>query len=493
MTNVDGEMGVQSVSDNSGDSVFSFEKDTPEITPQDINAPLPAISTPTRSRHELIRTRIMLSMAALLGDSLLIILAFLTASVFRLGKIDADQLMTLLAVTLPVYLGIAANSSAFNHRVISNFWQSLRKVILSFLFAATVVLLYAFFLKTSAQFSRVIFGLGAGLAIILLIGFRSMMASFSRWATGNNSLAQLVIFEGEEFASRAGPRALDAQAVGLTRNMVDPVNIQFLGNIAKDFERIVVHCRPEHRREWANALKSLDVDCQLVVPELDEISPIGVTRFEGKLALTISAGPLQWNERFLKRAFDLTLVLLALPFLLPIMLLTAIAIKMESRGPVLFRQTRIGLGNRPFKILKFRSMRAEKTDAHGARSASRDDDRVTRIGAFIRKTSIDELPQIFNILQGDMSIVGPRPHAVGSTAEDELFWDIASNYWHRHAMKPGLTGLAQIRGFRGATESKEDLQGRLDSDLEYRAQWSIWKDIKIVLLTFKVMVHKNAF
>ena len=98
-----------------------------------------------------------------------------------------------------------------------------------------------------------------------------------------------------------------------------------------------------------------------------------------------------------------------------------------------------------------------------------------------------------NIVYGDMSVVGPRPHAIGSTADDKLFWDIDSRYWDRHAMKPGLTGLAQVRGYRGATEKQEDLQGRLRSDLEYRAHWSIWADVKIVLRTFKVLIHRNAF
>ena len=144
-------------------------------------------------------------------------------------------------------------------------------------------------------------------------------------------------------------------------------------------------------------------------------------------------------------------------------------------------------------MYKFRSMKVHKTDSDGARSASRDDDRVTRIGRFIRRTSIDELPQLVNVLRGEMSMVGPRPHAIASQAGDKLFWRIDRSYWNRHSLKPGVTGLAQIRGYRGATEQEEDLQNRLNADLEYISKWSPWGDAMIVLKTVGVLVHSKAF
>lgn len=146
-----------------------------------------------------------------------------------------------------------------------------------------------------------------------------------------------------------------------------------------------------------------------------------------------------------------------------------------------------------FRMFKFRSMRVDLSDNTGTRSTSRNDDRVTRVGKFIRSTSIDELPQLLNVLKGDMSIVGPRPHALGSRAADKLFWEVDQRYWHRHAAKPGLTGLAQVRGYRGATLYEDDLRNRLQADLEYLEHWSIWRDIKIILLTFRVLLHRNAF
>lgn len=138
-------------------------------------------------------------------------------------------------------------------------------------------------------------------------------------------------------------------------------------------------------------------------------------------------------------------------------------------------------------------MRLAGLDHHGARSAQRGDRRVTRIGAIIRRTSIDELPQLFNVLKGEMSIVGPRPHALGSQAGTKLFWEVDEQYWTRHALKPGLTGLAQVRGLRGATDVESDLTRRLDADLEYLNGWSIWRDIGIVLGTLRVLTHSKAY
>lgn len=209
--------------------------------------------------------------------------------------------------------------------------------------------------------------------------------------------------------------------------------------------------------------------------------------------MVVAEGPLGKFESALKRAFDLMVSIGAITLLAPVMIPVALAIKLTSPGPVLFIQTRIGQGNRLFKMYKFRSMRLDQTDQGGNRSASRDDDRITPIGRVIRMTSIDELPQLLNVLKGEMSIVGPRPHALGSRAEDKLFWEVDGRYWHRHAAKPGLTGLAQIRGFRGATERTSDLTNRLQADLEYLHNWSIWRDLYIILQTVRVLVHRNAY
>ncbi|MBO9623902.1 MAG: sugar transferase [Sphingomonas sp.] len=204
-------------------------------------------------------------------------------------------------------------------------------------------------------------------------------------------------------------------------------------------------------------------------------------------------GQLALHERVLKRAFDLVTVLWLLPLLFLALALVSVAIKLEDGGPVFFVQRRIGHGNRFFDLYKFRTMRVEALDLRGTKSAVRGDPRITRIGAFLRSTSIDELPQLLNVLAGSMSIVGPRPHAVGSKAGDELFWVVDERYWLRHAAKPGLTGLAQVRGYRGATDTRAAIVNRIQADLEYLVGWSLWRDIRILAATIGVLAHPNAY
>jgi exopolysaccharide biosynthesis polyprenyl glycosylphosphotransferase len=195
-----------------------------------------------------------------------------------------------------------------------------------------------------------------------------------------------------------------------------------------------------------------------------------------------------------KRVEDILLATLALiVFLLP-MLLIALAIRLDSRGPILFRQTRTGRHERSFAMLKFRTMRHELQDLEAAQQTTRDDQRVTRLGALLRRTSLDELPQLFNVLRGDMALVGPRPHAPGTRAAGRLFHEVVPHYAARHRVRPGLTGLAQVRGLRGETDNEEKLERRVESDLEYIERWSVGLDLLIVLRTaIAVLRMKNAY
>jgi lipopolysaccharide/colanic/teichoic acid biosynthesis glycosyltransferase len=226
---------------------------------------------------------------------------------------------------------------------------------------------------------------------------------------------------------------------------------------------------------------------------LDAIGAISTTRYHGVATTLIATGPLNAVDRSLKRLFDLSVAIPALALLTPVLLVIAVVIKLDSPGPVLFVQPRIGKGNRMFRMFKFRSMRSDLLDHKATKLTTRNDARVTRVGKFIRKTSIDELPQLLNVLRGDMSIVGPRPHATGALAGEILYWEVTSQYWSRHAVKPGLTGLAQVRGFRGNTETRDDLINRVQADLAYLESWSIWRDLMLVLQTFRVITHRNAF
>jgi polysaccharide biosynthesis protein PslA len=269
--------------------------------------------------------------------------------------------------------------------------------------------------------------------------------------------------------------------------------IDRLSRMIAPYDRVVVACEYTHRGAWATFLKGHDVGGEILLDRDLLHGAVAIGAYDNFDTLVLSKGPLSLMSRLQKRSLDLVVGSLCLLVLSPLLLVTAIAIKLDSHGPVFFRQTRVGQGNRQFRIFKFRSMRFEVADEAGNRSASRDDDRITRVGRIIRRTSIDELPQLFNVLRGDMSMVGPRPHALGSTAGDDLFWHASQQYWLRHALKPGITGLAQIRGFRGATHRKEDLDRRVRCDLEYLSSWSLLNDLIILAKTVRVVMHKNAY
>ena len=198
-------------------------------------------------------------------------------------------------------------------------------------------------------------------------------------------------------------------------------------------------------------------------------------------------------NRFVKAVEDKVLATVILLGISPWLLLIAIGVKLSSRGPVFYRQERMSWNGTCFYMYKFRSMPVDAETVTGAVWAKPDDDRTTRFGRFLRRTSLDELPQLWNVLTGDMSLVGPRPHALGSQAGNKYFWEVDAKYWQRHCLKPGLTGLAQVRGHRGATEEEKDLTDRLQSDLEYISGWSLRRDIEIVLQTVLVLKHDNAF
>jgi len=195
-----------------------------------------------------------------------------------------------------------------------------------------------------------------------------------------------------------------------------------------------------------------------------------------------------------KRVFDIITSLLVLPIAGLLMAVIAVAVRCDSAGPILFRQHRIGYGNVSFETLKFRTMYHDPPAKGRIRQAARNDPRITRVGAVLRKWSLDELPQLFNVLCGEMSLVGPRPHAPGTCAGSKPFEMVTPRYSARHRVRPGLTGLAQVRGQRGETETEDKLLQRVASDLEYIENWSFWLDLIILARTvISVAGHRNAY
>ena len=197
----------------------------------------------------------------------------------------------------------------------------------------------------------------------------------------------------------------------------------------------------------------------------------------------------------MKSAFDRIVGSICLLLLSPLLLLIALAVKLDSPGPVFFRQKRYGFNNELIEVFKFRSMYVDKQDFGGSNLVKRGDPRVTRVGRFIRRTSLDELPQLINVVfKGDLSLVGPRPHAIHARAADRNYDEVVDGYFARHRVRPGITGWAQVNGWRGETDTAEKLQRRIEHDLYYIENWSIFFDMYILLITpFAVLKGENAF
>ncbi len=205
-----------------------------------------------------------------------------------------------------------------------------------------------------------------------------------------------------------------------------------------------------------------------------------IAQFGNMVTMRIFQSPLTPFNRAIKRGVDIAVAIAGLAVTSPLFVIVPLAIKLDSRGPVFFRQTRHGYNNEHIRVLKFRSMTVME-DGDNFKPVTRRDPRVTRLGRLLRRTNVDEIPQLFNVLAGDMSIVGPRPHA---TSQNESFGELISSFSRRHNVKPGITGWAQVNGYRGDVDTLEKMRRRVEHDLYYIDNWSLIFDLKIIVMTF---------
>ncbi len=234
--------------------------------------------------------------------------------------------------------------------------------------------------------------------------------------------------------------------------------------------------------------------CNTHIVPLDDVRFLTrsqVVDFANIKTLRVCRRPLAWVDLAVKRAFDIVVAVVALIGFSPLLIVTALAIKLDSRGNVFFRQLRHGYNNKEIRVLKFRTMISSEDGDRHFKPATENDARITTLGRILRRTSIDELPQLFNVLYGEMSIVGPRPHA---TAHNKIFEDIILPFARRHNVKPGITGWAQVNGYRGPADTLQKMQKRIEYDLFYIDNWSFFFDLKIILMTlFSKSIYRNAF
>ena len=284
----------------------------------------------------------------------------------------------------------------------------------------------------------------------------------------------------------SSPSAASEEVDAMARELVE------LGRTGR-YDQIVVAIQMEQNKLFLDALRGmaiLPIDI-ILLPIMTHfgLPSSTLTEFRGLAAIELQRAPLSESQRIIKATFDVTVSACALVVLLPVFAVIAAAIKIDSRGPIFFRQRRHGYNDCVFKVWKFRTMTVLEDGAELIQ-ARRNDHRVTRLGRFLRSTSLDELPQLLNVLKGDMSFVGPRPHAIAHNVFYSQLW---ADYSLRHRVKPGITGLAQINGFRGETTDPNQMIERARFDIEYTRNWSILGDIKILLQTIVCLSRQNAY
>src|SRR5690606_11613964 len=290
--------------------------------------------------------------------------------------------------------------------------------------------------------------------------------------------------------SEHGYRIVKTLPLGRTEAWLD----QLVSEVVESGVHEVWLCLPLHEGESIktilHALRHQTVDIRYL-PDLGDLPLLNhqVGEIAGLYALDLNRTPMEGPARLVKRVEDLILGAVITVVMLPICLVIAIAIKATSTGPIIFKQYRTGINGRRFKVYKFRSMEVHDEGSGQVTQACYGDPRITRLGAFLRRTSLDELPQFYNVLQGRMSIVGPRPHAL---SHNEYYKDQVESYMQRHKVKPGITGWAQVNGYRGETDTLEKMEKRVEYDLWYINNWSLALDIKIIVMTvFKGFINRQ--
>ena len=439
------------------------------------------------------RGRMALYLALIALEAILLAATFIVVGGLYRGEFFLPGTVRLASFIPLLYVVTASYRGAYSIRAISDVDHAFSRMTAAMALALGTFFFALFSMKVSEDFSRFTALTSSLAGFLLILQVRRWVIWFVHRSLGTNPINLLVIEDGGPDISGLPAVYVDAANTGLQPDLNNPEMLDLIGNQFRNADKVIVSCPSERRVAWAKVLRAAGIRGELATPEFQSIGAVGLDRYEDFSSLVVSTGPLGFRQRVIKRTLDLLLTIPAIVLLAPFLAMIAAAIRLQDGGPALFVQRRVGYGNRFFPIYKFRTMCADPDGVEGARSASRDDDRITPFGHFLRRTSIDELPQLYNVLVGDMSLVGPRPHAIRSKAGAKLFWEIDQAYWDRHALKPGLTGLAQVRGFRGSTETEMDLADRLKSDLEYAADWTVGRDMAILLRTLRVIVHRNAF
>ncbi len=444
-----------------------------------------------------------------------------TAHVLYVADYTVDLLAAYAALTIGAGLGLTIILKAaglYTSEALLGGVRTLPKLSFALLVLFSAIFAFVFFSKIGDVYSRVWLGSWMLASFGTFWLSRLAIAMVVRRWNANGRLNRRAVIVGGGAAAEDLIAALEASAdssisiVGIFDDRGDDRSPSFvagypkLGTVAQleEFARkapidLLIFTLPLKAEDRLLALAKklwiLPVDIRLSAHAQQlRYRPRAYSYIGNVPFLDVFDRPLADWDQFAKSVEDKLIAAITLIVAAPLMLLIAIAVKLESRGPVLFRQKRYGFNNELIEVFKFRSMYVEGCDAHAARLVTKDDPRVTRIGRIIRKTSLDELPQLFNVIRGELSLVGPRPHATQAKADNALYDDVVESYFARHRIKPGMTGWAQINGWRGETDTYEKIRRRVEYDLYYIENWSLFLDLYILLRTpFALMDTEQAY
>ncbi|WP_350359579.1 undecaprenyl-phosphate glucose phosphotransferase [Vreelandella sp. SM1641] len=439
-------------------------------------------------------------------DFFAIVCACVIAFNFRFGTFDLHE-RYVLATTLIALFAILLNSmfGGYSRWRITPVSTLVARLLMVWVAVGLLATSLIFLADASVRFSRLWVASSLLLSYIIAAGGRVLAQIILRKARMKGRARRSIFLVGPSSQLLQVARSMRAakgegySIVGVER-LYSGFNEQSLPNIAARIEmsgaREVWICVPLEMggavRSIFYALRNHTAEVRFI-PDFQGMQLLNhrFSEVAGHFAIDLSVTPLSGMARIIKRAEDLMVGSLITLLITPVCLLIAVAIKVTSPGPILFKQYRTGANGRRVKVYKFRSMRVHKEKEGQITQATKNDQRITPIGAFLRKTSLDELPQFYNVLQGRMSIVGPRPHAL---AHNDYYKDLVESYMRRHKVKPGITGWAQVNGLRGETDTLEKMERRVEYDLWYIDNWSLWLDLRIIILTvFTGFTNKNAY
>ena len=432
--------------------------------------------------------------------------------------IGSTYYMAAIAMTAVVTVAGFDMLGLYSQATFNSFIRQMPRVLLAWTAAFALLLAAVFFLKAADDFSRVWFAAWYVVGIFVLLGERLVVASLVRHWTqqgrlyrraaiyGGGAISEKLIAELEVdvdsdiritgiFDDRGDDR-VDRVIAGYPRLGGLKQLVSVARNSRLDLVIVALPITAEKRVvEVTRALAVLPAEVKLPARSTElRFTPGTYSRVGNVAMIDLLEKPIADWGSVTKWVFDKIVGTLALFFLAPLMLAVAVAIKLDSRGPVLFRQKRYGFNNELVEVFKFRSMYTDRCDANAVRLVTKNDPRVTPVGRFIRKTSLDELPQLFNVIIGNLSLVGPRPHALEAKAAGDLYDEVVDGYFARHKVRPGITGWAQINGWRGETDTPEKIQKRVECDIYYIENWSLLLDTYILLKTpFALLKSENAY